>query len=393
MIALKLEAKKPNLVTFNTLIDGLCKSGKVDIASSLFEKMVSAGYTPDTYTYSPFIENLCKMKGSQGGLSFIDEMLKKSVKATTVNYTIVIDKLFKEANYGLATKIWGQMVSLGCNADAVTYTTSMRAYCNEGKLSEAENVLTEMNKSGVTVDTIAYNTLMDGHVRIGQTDCAVSTLKHMKNTDSMPNQFTYMILLRHVLQRRLPESVSLNAASVWKTTELTDIFELFEVMKKNYIIPNTVTYSVILERFSEDGRLNEMTSLVSCMKDDKLSLNENIYTSLISCFCKSGRLSDAWALLHSMIEHGFVPRLMSYQHLLCGLISEGQDHRVKEIFGNSRWKDYNPDEIVWKVIIDGLIRKGHSDICLDMISKLEQMNCRPSNQTYAMLAEELSNRE
>ncbi|XP_048534397.1 pentatricopeptide repeat-containing protein At5g65560-like [Triticum urartu] len=354
--------------------------------------MVSAGCTPDTYTYSPFIEYLCKMKGSQEGLSFIDEMLKKSVKLTTVNYTIVIDKLFKERNYGLATKIWGQMVSLGCNPDAVTYTTSMRAYCNEGRLIEAENVVSEMNRSAVTVDTIAYNTLMDGHASIGQTDCAVSILKHMKNVASMPNQFTYLILLRHLVQRRLAEGVPLNVAGLWKTTRLTDIFELFEIMKKNDIIPNTDTYSAILERFSEDGISKEVTSLVSRIKDDNLSLNEDIYTALITCLCKSRQYSDAWALLHSMIGRGFVPQLMSYQHLLCGLISEGQAHMAEEIFGNGRWEDYNPDEIVWKVIIDGLIRNGHSDICRDMVSKLEQRNCRPSNQTYVMLAEELSTR-
>jgi pentatricopeptide repeat protein len=355
--------------------------------------MVSAGFTPDTYTYSPFIENLCKMKGSKEGLSFIDKMLKESVKPTTVNYTIVIDKLFKERNYGLAKKIWGQMVSLGCDPDAVTYTTSMRAYCNQGRLVEAENVLSQMNKSAVTVDTIAYNTLMEGHASIGHTDSAVSILKHMENVASVPNHFTYTILLRHLLQRRLAEGVVLNAASVWKTTELTDIFELFEIMKNNNIVPSTNTYSAILERFSEDGRSKEVTSLVSRMKDDNISLNEDIYTAVIICLCKSKLYSYAWVLLRSMIGHGFAPQLMCYQHLLCGLISEGQANMAKVIFGNSRWEDYNPDEIVWKVIIDGLIRKGHPASCHDMISRLEQMNCRPSNRTYAMLAEELSTRQ
>lgn len=84
---------------------------------------------------------------------------------------------------------------------------------------------------------------------------------------------------------------------------------------------------------------------------------------------------------------------MSYQHLLSGLICEGQTDKAKEIFMNSRWKDYSPDEIVWKVIIDGLIKKGHSDISREMIIMLERMNCRPSHQTYAMLTEELPDRE
>jgi hypothetical protein len=102
---------------------------------------------------------------------------------------------------------------------------------------------------------------------------------------------------------------------------------------------------------------------------------------------------DAWALLCSMIGHGFIPHLMSYKHLLSGLTDEGQVDTAKEIFRDSRWKDYNPDEIAWKVIIDGLIRKGHSYMCHEMLSILEQRNCRPSYQTYAMLTKELSTSE
>jgi pentatricopeptide repeat protein len=129
------------------------------------------------------------------------------------------------------------------------------------------------------------------------------------------------------------------------------------------------------------------------MNDDNLSLNEGIYTALIISLCKSKQYSYAWVLLRSMIDHDFVPQLICYQHLLCGLFSEGQTNVATQIFASSRWEDYNPDEIVWKVIIDGLIKKGHSVMCCAMISRLEQMNCTPSNQTYAMLAEELSNRE
>jgi len=215
----------------------------------------------------------------------------------------------------------------------------------------------------------------------------------MKSVASMPNHFTFLILLRHLLQMRLAEHVPLKATLVWNIIELADVFELFERMKKNAVPSSARAYLAILEGFSEDRRLDEVTSLVSRMKEDNLPLNEDLYTALVNCFCKLRMYPDAWALLCSMIGHGFLPNLLSYQNLLSGLTAEGQADRAKEIFRDSRWKDYNPDEIVWKVIIDGLIRKGHSDVCHDMISILEQMNCKPRDETYAMLTEELSSRE
>lgn len=281
-------------------------------------------------------------------------------------------------------------MSLGRSPDVVTYTTSVRTYCNEGRLDEAKNVVMEMNRSGVTMDAMAYNTLMDGYASIEQSDHAVAILKHMTSAASMPNHFTFLILLRHLLQRRLAGHVPLKATRVWKTIELADIFELFDLMKKNGVPSSARAYLAILEGFSEHKTLDEVTSLVSHMKEDNVPLNEDIYTALINCFCKLRMYPDAWALLCSMIGDGFLPNLLSYQHLLSGLTSEGQTDRAKEIFRDCKWKDYNPDEIVWRVIIDGLVRKGYTDVCHDMIPMLEQINCKPSDQTYAMLTEELS---
>ena len=100
-------------------------------------------------------------------------------------------------------------------------------------------------------------------------------------------------LLRHLLQRRLAEHVPLKTTSVWKTIELADVFELFELMKKNSVPCSARAYLAILEDFSEDRRLDEVTFFVSYMKKDNLPLNEDICTALVNCFCKLSMYPDA----------------------------------------------------------------------------------------------------
>ncbi|GLT50775.1 hypothetical protein SLA2020_242370 [Shorea laevis] len=50
----------PNIVTYNTLINGLCRAGRIREALSLFEKLQVEGIYPDAITYNTLISWHCK---------------------------------------------------------------------------------------------------------------------------------------------------------------------------------------------------------------------------------------------------------------------------------------------------------------------------------------------
>jgi pentatricopeptide repeat protein len=49
----------PNAVSYGTIIDGLCKIGRVDDTVSQFNHMISEGLTPDTVVLNALINDLC----------------------------------------------------------------------------------------------------------------------------------------------------------------------------------------------------------------------------------------------------------------------------------------------------------------------------------------------
>lgn len=53
-------------------------------------------------------------------------------------------------------------------------------------------------------------------------------------------------------------------------------------------------------------------------------------------------------------------------------------------------KQWNTDEIVWTVLVDGLVTKGLPDLCLKFLHIMESRNCCINLQTYVILANELS---
>jgi pentatricopeptide repeat protein len=50
----------PDIVTYNSLINGLCKRGRIQEALNLFEKLQAEGIQPDSITYNTLICWLCR---------------------------------------------------------------------------------------------------------------------------------------------------------------------------------------------------------------------------------------------------------------------------------------------------------------------------------------------
>ena len=49
----------PNVVSYNTLINGFCKEKRIDEEINLFHVMSNKGVTPDVVTYSTLIGGFC----------------------------------------------------------------------------------------------------------------------------------------------------------------------------------------------------------------------------------------------------------------------------------------------------------------------------------------------
>ena len=50
----------PNTVTYSSLIDGLCKSGRITSALDLMKEMHHKGQPADVVTYNSLLDGLCK---------------------------------------------------------------------------------------------------------------------------------------------------------------------------------------------------------------------------------------------------------------------------------------------------------------------------------------------
>ena len=83
----------PNEITYNELINGLCKLGRLEEAYELFYEMQSKGLTPNKYTYTLLINENYNVGNWNEALRSYCQMLEKDIQPDGCTYHTLFKKL------------------------------------------------------------------------------------------------------------------------------------------------------------------------------------------------------------------------------------------------------------------------------------------------------------
>ncbi|CAN8245587.1 unnamed protein product [Cochlearia groenlandica] len=163
------------VMTYNTLINGFCKSKRVDDGLKLLkllDLMVSKGSLPDVVTYNTLINGFCKSKRVEDGMKLFCEMYSDGLIGDTFTYNILIHGFCQAGKLNVAQKIYKRMVDCGVHPDIVTYNILLESLCINGKIEKALAMVEDLQKSEMDVGIITYNIIIQGMCRIGKVEAA-----------------------------------------------------------------------------------------------------------------------------------------------------------------------------------------------------------------------------
>ncbi|KAL5771658.1 hypothetical protein ACOSP7_015812 [Xanthoceras sorbifolium] len=152
--------------TCNSIITSFCKQGDVDKAFQLHEEMCKKGidlnikglaYTP---LFNTLIEGLCKSNKLQEAYGSLEAMLEKQVIPDHVTYSILIDEHCKVQNMERAKELFLEMHARNMMPSTITYTSLLNGYCKEGNLMEALKLRDFMSEKGIRIRLSAYRALI-----------------------------------------------------------------------------------------------------------------------------------------------------------------------------------------------------------------------------------------
>ncbi|KMZ56293.1 putative Pentatricopeptide repeat-containing protein [Zostera marina] len=253
----------PNVVSFNTMIKALFDSNSRGSASgvryrpsdvdSWLEKMKTRGISPSAYTYSILIDGYCKTNRVEKALLLLEEMDEKGYPPCPQAYCSLINTLGNAGRLEAASELFNELCENTC------YTTTARVFAvmikqlgKSGNLSAAVNLFEEMKRRGCKPDVYVYNALMSSMVRFGKLDEARSLMRVMTEQGCKPDLNSYNIILNGVGKC----STAIGGA--------TEALDMLRWMKENVEVDG-VSYNTVLSCLSHAGMFEEAAKLMKEM--------------------------------------------------------------------------------------------------------------------------------
>ncbi|GKD72921.1 pentatricopeptide repeat-containing protein [Tanacetum coccineum] len=161
----------PSVVTFNALIDGLCKSCELQKARLMFYKM-EIGKNPSLF-----------LRLTQGSDRVVD----------SGSLQTMVTKLCESGSTLKAYKLLAQLADTAIMPTITTY--------NSGILDGAFNLFKELQLSGISPDSVTYGTLINGLQIAGREDDAFMLLEEMVSNGCKPTPAVYKTLMKWSCRR------------------------------------------------------------------------------------------------------------------------------------------------------------------------------------------------
>ncbi|KAK1386176.1 hypothetical protein POM88_023911 [Heracleum sosnowskyi] len=141
-----------DVVIFTTVSDGLCKIGNTSVAVRLFRYMEKKGYMPNTVTFNIIVDSLCKYR-------LVDDALDVHT------YSILVDAHGRDGKIKDAEDLIEFMIRRGQYPNVVAYSSLTDGYFLRGEFDKAlkvfETMRNEMVACGFSADVSTTSMLLD----------------------------------------------------------------------------------------------------------------------------------------------------------------------------------------------------------------------------------------
>ncbi|WVZ03170.1 hypothetical protein V8G54_023976 [Vigna mungo] len=274
-----------NLVTSTIFMDNYFKKGAIFQALSLWNQMVQNCTKVDVVAYNVLIHGFCKSLQMNLAYGYTCEMYKKGLLPDVFTYNILIGALCKEGKTSEACYTLGVMSSMGIMPDQITYQLVIRGLCFDGEIARAESLLWSMLNNLIVPKPLIWNLLIDFYGRYDDLSNALFTRNQMLDFGVPPNVFTYnALILAHV-----------------KNDNFSRACTLKEEMLSKDIFPDVVTYNLLIGAACNLGRRDFVFQLHDEMVQRGYEPDLITYTEIVKVCCIRGKMKEAEELYDAKI--------------------------------------------------------------------------------------------
>lgn len=368
---------KHNCYTYNAMASILSGSHQIYPLKVLIKDIVNShcSFTPGALGF--LIRCLGSVGLVQEASELFDEIRMMGLCLHNIySYNCLLEVIAKSGSIDMMEMRLKEMNKLGWQFDKHTLTPIMQAYCNYGRFEEALNVYNTMHEKG-WVDAHIYSMLIVSFSKRGKLDKAFEFLERMESLDIKLNEKTFCILIHGFV----------------KESHVDKALQLFGKMQKAGFIAAVSVYDALIGGLCRNKEIDKALCLYSEMKELGIQPDVGILTKLLSCSPDKSIIMKLLEEIPEDVNNETV--LLLFNAALNGYSSNGlmdeAYHLLQTMICNmSKVKRMIfPNSTSFSIVIDGLLKKGRSDLALGLFNDMKRIVCKPNILIYNNLIDEL----
>ncbi|KAL2242960.1 UNVERIFIED_CONTAM: putative pentatricopeptide repeat-containing protein, mitochondrial [Sesamum indicum] len=346
--------EKPDTTCFQTVIDGLCKADKLDMALDLFHDMHRNGCQRTVLLFNNLIYCLSNADRLNECFDLLNEMKETELQPTHFTFNCILGCLCRREDVVGALSLLREMRICGHEPWIKNYTLLVKKLCEHGKAVEARIFLADMTKEGFLPDMIAYSATTDGFLNINELDQALKLFREICERGYCPDVVAYNTIIKGLCKAK-------------RITEAEDI--LNEIFGKG-LVPSVVTYNLLIDGWCKNGDTDQAVLWFSRMIDEELEPNVITYTTLIDGLCNAGKSDEALNLWTEMEDKGCDTNRIAYMALIHGLCKCRKPDVALVYFQKMEEKDMLPDSYIYRALIDAFAANSNMVMAHEVLEKM-----------------------
>lgn len=351
------EMSQRDLCSWNTVISGYSRAGRLKEARRLFDEMLER----DNFSWTAMISGYVRHDRPRDALGLY-RVMQRAEGSTCNRFTISSALAASTAiqSLRLGKEIHGHIMRTALDSDAVVWSALSDLYGKCGSIEEARHIFDQT----LDRDVVSWTAMMGRYFEDGRREDGFSLFREfMRKSDIRPNDFTFAGVLN--------ACADVAAEGLGK--------QVHGYMTRVGFDPSSFAASALVHLYSKCGNTESARiSFKGIAKPDLVS-----WTSLVTGFAQNGQPEEALQLFESLLQSGTRPDHITFVGVLsacthAGLVDEGLAffHSIKDKHGLIHTADH------YACIIDLLSRSGRLREAKEFIDKLPM---KPDKYSWASL--------
>jgi pentatricopeptide repeat protein len=358
---------KPNLSTFNSLLNMLLRQSHPDEVLQFFKALPDFGLVPDSFTFSIMLNCAKQFKFKDEDIRSLLEDIKDSMATSNnqideVVFNSILEILFSNNMLEQFDFFYSQMKKQNIPESSFTFSLILKKMSKGEDFEKIKEMFDEILAKKIPISDFNCGFILDFFLKNHHMDQALEIFRKLLRSKVELSSIIFTSIIKAFI----------NAAD-YKTA-----YQIFKEVKHFTANPGIIiTYNCALDLLIMDNRVEEALVLFqeieTLFKADLIS-----YSTMVKGFCKTGRRQNAFNLIKKMMDDN-VQYDVSIINLFLENCSANEDFKL----GISSFEHFAKRKCIFNDISFGIMVKIYGasfklKTAFDLLEQMEAFFVKPS---------------